>query len=423
MTTLPKLLINESGPNQSLVRELSFPELLKFHDRLTFVSQVPVRLRKCILKATSEKTFLFNSVGEYLDARKDGGLLLMRIPNFGRNTLSKLHVVIEDAIHADASIGASVISNNIPDGDPDISQDNENTIRALTFPEFLGKCDVSKRLKNCITSELAKGCFPFNKISEYLDGGQAAIALLMAIPSLGKTTARELHTLIENGIGRQVHVGGLLGKYSSNSGEKHSKQLALADQLDEKYPMVFEPLINRYRQTPETDLMACKSLEKQIQQLLKNTQHGRICQRRFYDETLESIGKTIGVTRERIRQIEKKYKSNVTNIYSRNWLTAAVQGLLTQQETSNRLPPNDVLKKHHPKLQFALREVFLPESHRHGALTSDERHELAKIFALDDNIELISAKKWTLEKLIHEVKEFASKLPRRKRRGFQNLNT
>ena len=95
MTTLPKLLINESGPNRSLVRELSFPELLKFHDKLTFVSQVPVRLRKCILKATSEKIFLFNSVGEYLDARKDGVLLLMRIPNFGRNTLSKLHAVIE----------------------------------------------------------------------------------------------------------------------------------------------------------------------------------------------------------------------------------------------------------------------------------------------------------------------------------------
>lgn len=410
MSTLLKIFINESGPNRSFVRELSFPELLKFHDSLPFVNPVPVRLRKCLLKATSAETFLFNSVGAYLDVGNDAVLLLMRIPNFGRKTLNKLHAVIEDAIHADAVIGVPEIRRNFPQGNQDVLQEYVNAIPGLTFPELLGKFPVSKRLKNCISSELGRGSFPFKTIREYLDAGQAAIQLLMAIPAFGKKTARELHTLVENAIGKRVYMGSWRGKSSSDSSEAHSKQLTLADQLEENYPMVFEPLVNSYRQTPETDLLVCKSLEKQIQQLLKNTQHAKICERRFLEKTLESIGKSFSVTRERVRQIEKKYKYIITNIYSENWLTPAVQALLTKQEVSNQLPANDVLKKYHPKLQFALRQVFLPESHERGSLTSQERHDLAKKFGLDGNIELINSKKWTREKLIHEVREFASEI-------------
>lgn len=101
---------------------------------------------------------------------------------------------------------------------------------------------------------------------------------------------------------------------------------------------------------------------------------------------------------------------HITDIYTEGWLTRAVQGLLIQQAESNQLPANEVLEKYHPKFRAALRKVFLPESHRQGSLTGDERHDLAMKFGLDANIELINSTKWSLEKLIHDVREFAREI-------------
>lgn len=159
-------------------------------------------------------------------------------------------------------------------------------------------------------------------------------------------------------------------------------------------------------------MLACRKLEKQIQQLLKKPRDAEICRRRFYDETLDSIGQSQKpiMTREGVRLIEKKYEGLITNIYTENWLTCAVQRALVKQENQNQFPDNAELDEYHPKMQVALRRVFLPESHRHGSLTREERHDLADKFWLDGNIELINSTKWSLEKLIHEVKEFAREI-------------
>jgi len=392
------------------IRALSFPKLLAFHDDLP-LAPASVRLRNCIMRATSEGRFPFNSIGEYLDAGDKATSQLMLIPNFGRRTGRELRSVIEDVIHADVVIEVPDTGGDVsPMASDEIFQRNLESVREMSFPEFLGRSVVSKRLKNCITSELGKGSFPFNTIGEYLDAGKAAIPLLMAIPAFGKTAAREFHTLIEIAIGKQVYMGDWLGKSSNASSDTHFKQLALADQLEEKYPGVFEPLIDGYRQAPETDLLMCRQFEKWIAQLLKNSQHAEICKRRFLDEILEAIGKDFGVTRERVRQIEAKYKGLITNIYTESWLIRAVQRALVKQENQNQFPANAELDKCHPKIQVALRRVFLPESHRHGSLTREERHDLADKFGLDGNIELINSTKWSLEKLIHKVREFAREI-------------
>lgn len=406
MRDRPKVPSDKAEKNLKAVRKFSFPELLAFYESLPFVYPVSVRLKNCILRATNNGGFPFSSVGEYLDAGSAANTLFLRIPNFGRKTGRDLCGVIDDALNADVAIGEIVgqndkaLSNRLTSD----QQDNLDAIRALTFPEFLKKCHVSKRLTNCITREVNKGVFPFETISAYLDGGESAISLLMKIPDFGKTTAIELQSLIQHAIGGDSQ--------SAQSAALHTKQSGLADQLEGKYPGVFEPLVNGYRQASESDVLACRKLEKQIQQLLKNPRDAEICRRRFYDETLDSIGQNLKpiMTRERVRQIEKKYEGLITDIYNERWLTRAIQSLLEQQEWSNQLPANEVLEKYHPKFRDALRKVFLPESHRHGSLTGDERHDLAVKFELDGNIELINSTKWSLEKLIHEVREFAREI-------------
>ncbi len=307
---------------------------------------------------------------------------------------------IEDVLNSDIQIEGVAVDKE----DAEQDQNRINEIRELTFSELFARSHVSVRLRNCFDQETKKGAFPFNTIGEYLNQGDIALYLLMEIPNLGKKSALELHSLIESVLGWKINF------HQNNF--VHAKQLTLADELEDKYPSVFEPLVNGYRHMPETDLLGCQKLEKQIQQLLRKPRDAEICQRRFQEETLESIAQLQQpvMTRERVRQIEAKYKGLVADIYTESWLTRVVQGLLAQQEEPDQLPSNEVLKKYHPKLEFALRQVFLPESYRKDSLTGQERHDLAEMFGLNGGIELINSQKWSLEKVIHEVKEFASEI-------------
>src|SRR3970282_2483488 len=96
---------------------------------------------------------------------------------------------------------------------------------------------VSVRIKNCITQEIGKGTFPFNTIGDYVRNG--GVAALKDIPAFGKRTAGELEVLIHS-----VISGNELVEQSERT---HLKNVELVTQLNEKYPMVFEPLLDAYR--------------------------------------------------------------------------------------------------------------------------------------------------------------------------------
>lgn len=279
------------------VRSLTFSDFLN-------QSRVSVRLRNCISQWIEGGRFPFQTVGDYLDAGESGTELLMTIPNLGKRTAKELDEVIAEALNSDTFFIASSKNHSGQNNSPSI---RNASIRALTFPELLDRCHASIRLRNWITRGINEGLFPYASVGDYIDGGKKATAKLRSIPNIGKGTVRELHGFIENG-------------YIKKS--QPEKRLELADELEARYPKVFDDMLATYRLIPETEPLKFRQYEKRIKQLLDAPRHAEVCLRRFWGETLEAIAYDLGVTRERVRQIEKKYVSIITNIYTQTWTTS-----------------------------------------------------------------------------------------------------
>jgi SAM-dependent methyltransferase len=311
----------------------------------------------------------------------------MQTPNFGKKSARELNELIAEAI---ASGSYRVPSVN-PLDESNSTPIRDTSIRTLTFPELLDRCHASVRLRNGIAKGISEGLFPYGSVGDYVDGGKKATALLLSLPNIGKGAAQELQSFIENALG---------------------KRQELSNQLEASYPRVFDDLLATYRRTPDTEPLTFHRIEKQIQHLLNTPRDAEVCLRRFHGDTLDAIAIDLGVTRERVRQIEKKYDSIVTNIYTVAWTTQAITFLQTQQDLPNRLPCNEALSEYHRNLPAALRQVFLPESGRHGPLHSQERYQIAVKLGVDADAELKEAKQWTLERLLYEVKAFAAEIGR-----------
>ncbi|HEY0722026.1 MAG TPA: hypothetical protein VGE50_12320, partial [Gammaproteobacteria bacterium] len=354
--------LNETNPAMT-VRSLSFHDFLE-------LNQTSTRLNNSINSCINEGNFPFQTIGDYLDAGESGAGQLMRIQNFGKKTLEELDHLISVAL--DASEANAQVTN---------AQDEceSASVRALNFLELLDRCHASVRLRNGITKGISDGLFPYGSVGEYIDGGKKAAALLLSLPNIGKGAAKELQDFIENAIG---------------------KRHELADRLESAYPMVFDDLLETYRLTPDTEPLTFHSIEKQIQQLLDSPRDAEVCLRRFHGDTLESIAMNIRVTRERVRQIAKKYDSIITNIYTQAWTKKAITHLQSLQDAPNKLPSNDAISDYHRNFPAALRQVYLPESGRHGPLLSQERYQLAEKLGADTEAELKELRHWTLERLL-----------------------
>ena len=87
------------------------------------------------------------------------------------------------------------------------------------------------------------------------------------------------------------------------------KRQDLAGQLGARFPGVFAPLLNEYANTPVSERAGCAALEADMLRLLTDERLTEVVSRRFHGETLAEISQSLGVTRERVRQIEKQAKA------------------------------------------------------------------------------------------------------------------
>jgi superfamily II DNA or RNA helicase len=166
------------------------------------------------------------------------------------------------------------------------------------------------------------------------------------------------------------------------------------NQLREKYGYLFDPLIDLCLNTPRTDTDKYDEIEKLFRNLVDETSRSAdVIQ--LYNEgfTLQDIGEPYGVTRERIRQIIKKYEGYYIVAGSKEWCLKELEKLT--KDNTKRFPSNRELNVHHPKLVESLRKNF-SNSQKSGDLSAEERMEVADILGYDA---FIGTKEWCLQEL------------------------
>lgn len=355
---------------------------------------VSVRLRNCINKAQELSKLPFETVGNYLDAISTARNKLMEIENLGSKTADELICLIE-----------SVIDGNLPPDSPETP--SEPYLNAIEYPEQIRSISISylvntyatsARLRNSIDVAHKANKLPFETIGNYLDAGSIAKRKLLDIDNLGKKTAREL-----------IHLIDTITKEYLPEKSKHKKRLDLLGTLSEQYPGVFDSLLEEYSSTPEDEVLKLEKLEKILIDLCdKKSKHAEMAWFRFAGETLEEIGKSYGLTRERVRQITSKYQEYMTNTDSAVWAEKSVRHMIAKNNDGNKLPDNAQLNNYHPKLAESLVNNF--SIRQGGQLTPKRRLEIAHSLGLDTYSELITQRNWTLEKVIYEVRRFAEEV-------------
>jgi hypothetical protein len=258
-------------------------------------------------------------------------------------------------------------------------------IRAMDLAQFADAYFDNVRFRNCLRRAVSEGWLRFSTIGEYLDGGEAARAALLKIPNLGRSSLEGFDHAIESALN-----SGMPETESSASIEtepempivdehkSYGKRLDLVEQVRAQYPLAFENLLTQYRNAPEDDVDLCLSLELALQAVVSDQRTAEIAYRRFMGETLESIGDELGITRERVRQLESKFKLLVTDINTEAFIRQAIDALMLTLE-SEKFPSNEDLEQYHPLLPMAIRRVFLADrsNQGHGPLSPKERRVAA----------------------------------------------
>lgn len=232
-----------------------------------------VRLSNAIRSAKAEGTLPFKTVGDYIGASSGAMDALLRIRNLGRKSAREFHDIIYDLAKNGCDYPA-IQGNN---------QENSELKDALLAPEitledFVNKNPVSVRVQNAITEASRLGICPFNTVADYLKAGPERKKILREIPNLGNKSIDELDSSIKQSISMASLVRGQAGQRNLEINEDKGSYFSLAWQG--------------------------------LNKVLSEKEFKVIKDRLYYQRTLEEIAVDYGITRERVRQIEKRGLKN-----------------------------------------------------------------------------------------------------------------
>jgi hypothetical protein len=180
--------------------------------------------------------------------------------------------------------------------------------------------------------------------------------------------------------------------------------------LNEVHLGLFDPLVDVGSNISYDDLATFKKIKRLVEALLdKYPKHAEILQLHYEGFTLQEIGDQFGITRERIRQIIKKYEGFYTIAGTQEWCLRELAKLAVSSEGVKVLPSNQDLSAHHPRLEGALKEHFT-ESGKPGKLSENDRLEIVKNLGYDVIKEVKNHSSWSEERVIYEIRELAKQL-------------
>lgn len=256
---------------------------------LVLANDTSVRLRNCVVAAADAGILPFATVREYLAAGTMAVPIMMRqLRNFGAKSARELDLLVKET--GDVSAAPAVVIAPTLDGPR--SEDVLEAIGHLSLAEAIEGELLSVRLENGLSATDLRA-MRFSAVALALDD---FLARLKQQPNIGRTSVGEMASLVRRLTPRLMAQQGvapalIVRTCEALFGEKHA---ADADTAVDEVPQ-FATL------APCLDwlLSQCAPRDREV------------VERRFGlglapPETLEDIGADYGVTRERIRQIEKR---------------------------------------------------------------------------------------------------------------------
>lgn len=181
--------------------------------------------------------------------------------------------------------------------------------------------------------------------------------------------------------------------------------------LEEKHPGLFDPLMEICKEQKDlTSSASFKDIQKAVSRLTEDqSNHAEMVRLSYEGYSLQKIGNQFGITRERVRQVIKKYEGYYTVSGTEEWCLRELKKLADSGSEGRVFPSNECLRAHHPKLEGAIKEHFT-EARKNGKLKEKDRLEVVKKLGYDILEEISKHTTWSEERLIHEVKETAKEL-------------
>lgn len=276
VVSYPEVSCSESsgGP----IFDLSLKEFLEYYE------DVSVRLNNGIRFAASEERLPYRTLGDYLNAGPERIEQMLKLPALGRKSVYEFD---ELAARAATDFGFDGIRTRYAHGNPQEHAFDVSPIFDIPLDEFLAQQPaVSVRLRGAIHAALGSGECPFASVAEYLRAGGRRLNALRKLPNLGASSVQEFETLVQAAIRNgTIAPPSQLKLTADGFPELEDLMQAVLDALD----------------------------ERQVKLLLDRVES---------EATLEATAQHFGITRERVRQIEKKAIGSLVAKFGQAFLEA-----------------------------------------------------------------------------------------------------
>ncbi len=266
-------------------------------------NDVSVRLANSIAQAEALNKLPLATIGEYLDAGNQASAIMMgRVRNFGRKSAREL----EELVIAECSDWNSR-SNNCSEKLIGDVEERRSNLLPLIVGDTLGEIAQSEIISTRLANVLKRPEFADVTLIDALSNKEKIAARLLRSKNCGRTSVKEFHTMCAKHVSLRLRESGLAEEELERAisilllGEISSARSAT--------PAGVAIAVGKAADLPPDHQSLAERLDWLLEELDERARD--IVRRRngiYQDcpETLDEIGRSYDVTRERIRQIESK---------------------------------------------------------------------------------------------------------------------
>ena len=161
-------------------------------------ANVSVRLRNSINSAAADGYLPFQTVADFISSGQEAKALLLKLNNLGERTVDEFISLVNNLFNSQSHAYINSQSPDYLDKPIRIEDFVLPEVLSLSVQELVNTSNVSVRLKNAINNAVENKKLPYYTIKDIVYHGHKSKQLLLKIPNIGKITANEFISLINN---------------------------------------------------------------------------------------------------------------------------------------------------------------------------------------------------------------------------------